>query len=174
LSAEAAPDARRSLAELQLRVVALLEPRQDELRGDALQTFEAGRAAALAATGKTDAARRAYDRLAKKYPRDGAIQQARAELMTRTNDPAALRAALAQWREIESKSRRGGERWFEARYAQAEAYFRLGEKEQAAKLVKLTQVLHPALGRPALKAQFERLLKRCQTEGRKAESGTRR
>ncbi len=162
LAAEAPPTMRGALAGLQLRTLALLEPRRAELREDQRKAFDTGRAAALRSAGRTAEALRAYEQLAETYPEDGDVQQARAELLQNTTDPATLRQALKLWREIESKSRPGGERWFTARYAQAEALYRLGEKEQAAKLVRLTAVLHPELGGAVLRAKFERLLTLCQ------------
>jgi len=39
---------------------------------------------------------------------------------------------------------------------------RLDQKPQAAKLLKLTQSLHPELGGPEMKAQFVELLRRCE------------
>ena len=162
LSAAAQPDSRRALAELQLRTVALLEPRQNELPTAMRKAFDKGRATALAAAGRTAEALQAYNELAEQHPLDGQIQQARAELLQATNDPATLRQALEQWRAIERHSRRGGERWFAARYAQAEAHYRLGDKAQAAKLIKLTAVLHPELGGAAQRAKFNRLLDLCK------------
>lgn len=162
LAATVPADSRRALAELQLRVVALLQPRQHELQGDELVALEVGQAAALAASGRTAEALQAYERLAKKYPRNGNIQLARAALLQASNDPATLRTALAHWREIEKKSRPGGERWFTARFSQAETLYQLQEKEQAAKLIKLTRILHPEMGGAELKGKFERLLGLCE------------
>ena len=39
---------------------------------------------------------------------------------------------------------------------------KLGNKQHAANIIKLTQVLHPGLGGPELKARFLELLARCK------------
>lgn len=99
--------------------------------------------------------------MAEAAPRDGQIQEAYAQLLLGGADKAAWQAALIKWREIEKKCRTGSERWLRAIYHQALALERLGQKDQAAKLVKLTRALHPELGGPEPKAKFLELLKRC-------------
>ena len=69
---------------------------------------------------------------------------------------------MTKWREIEKRSRPGTTLWFRAKYSQAVAHERLGNTAQAARIVKITQVLHPDLGGAELKNDFLKLLKRCE------------
>jgi tetratricopeptide (TPR) repeat protein len=158
---EAQGKLRSELAELQLRAAALLAPHRAKLSPDQIETWRTVRAAALAAAGRTDEALTAYTELAEAYPNSGRVQEARAALLAATGDPAALRTALAKWHEVEKRSRRSSDRWFRARFALAETYHRLGENDKAAKLIKLTAVLHPELGGPEMKSQFQKLLAEC-------------
>ena len=59
------------------------------------------------------------------------------------------------------RSKAGSERWFRAKLGLALSHERLGNPQRAAQIVRLTQVLHPELGGPALKAQFDALVRRC-------------
>ena len=73
-----------------------------------------------------------------------------------------LKQARAKWHRIERRSKPASARWFRAKYFQALANERLGNKQQAAKITRLLQVLHPQLGGTTMKEQFLALLKRCQ------------
>jgi len=162
IAAEAPPDVRRELAELQLRTMGLLE--RGEQAPSALQrrALERLRARALADAGRTAEARAAYRALADAFPRDGEIQEAYAELLSAGEDRASLEGALERWRELERKSPARSPRWFRAKYSLAFLHYRLGSAEQAAKIITLLKVLHPDLGGPEMQAKFEDLLARCQ------------
>ena len=70
--------------------------------------------------------------------------------------------ALEKWRELEQKSPPRSRRWFLAKYWVARLHFEQGNRTQAAKIITLLQLLHPELGGPELKPQFEELLSRCR------------
>ena len=159
---EARPAVRTELAELQLRTIDLLQNGRTPLAQTQRQSLEKLRAKALADAGRSGAALQQYHALAKKYPRDGAIQEDYVELLMMQDDRSSLAAALAKSRELESRSPPQSERWFRAKYTVALLHYRLGNKQQAAKIIRLLQLLHPELGGPVLKAKFEALLKRCR------------
>jgi hypothetical protein len=77
-------------------------------------------------------------------------------------DAKSLREALDHWRFIERRTPSGSPEWFRAKFWIALCHERLGDKQQAARVVTVLAGLHPDLGGPALKAKFESLLKRCQ------------
>jgi hypothetical protein len=144
---------------LQLSIVQRLSAHRNQLAGDGPTRLDRYHASALAAAGHSAEAITIMQRLAEQFPRDGAIQEEHLRLLSQTNDRATLTRALAGWREMEKKTKRGSSRWFTARYAQAEALYRLGKSEDVAKLIELTRVLHPELGGDALRTKFEQLLK---------------
>ena len=160
VAATARPEVRSELAALELRAVELLRPRRDQLSPGGQRSLDRIAAGALADAGRTAEALEAYRRLSRTYPRDGQIQEAYAKLITPGNDPASLKAALAKWREVEKNSRPGSDRWFRAKYAVVSLHCRLGNKEQAMKIVKLLGALHPEMGGPRMKAKFLGLLER--------------
>jgi len=154
----ATPSIRRDLAGMALRVTDLIDESNNTLDGPQQRTLARLHAEALAAAGHTEKALADLERLAKESPRDGRIQEEYARILF-----AAGRAeALEKWREIERKSRRGGERWFRAKYYQALALERKGDKPAAAAVVKLLRAQYPELGGADLKPKFLEVLARCQ------------
>lgn len=166
LADRAPPDAARSLAQVELKLAERIDQRNEELRPEQVQQVRQHRAAALFHAGRREEALQAYEKLAAEFPRDGQIHERYAALLARADDPQTLGQALAKWHEVETKSRPGTARWFQARYGQAELFYRLNQPEKAAKLIRLTQVLQPELGGPELKTRFLQLLARCGGESR--------
>jgi len=166
----ARPEVRGELAQLQLSAIKLLPADSKALSGTERQTLERVRAQALADAGRIEESLQQYEALAAAYPRDGAIQEAYARLLLTRVDRAAteearkksIQSALEKWRELEEKSPPQSPRWFLAKYWVARLHFESGNKNQAAKMITLLRLLHPELGGPELKPQFEELLKRCQ------------
>ncbi len=126
------------------------------------RTFQRIHAKALVEAGRDEEALAAYRALSAAYPRDGVIQEAYAQLLLGRDDRQSLETALAKWRELEKKSRSGSPRWFRAKYSIVWLHYRLGNKQQAAKIITLLQLLHPELGGPEMKARFVELLARCR------------
>lgn len=161
--ASAAPAAMRAeLAKLQLGAIDLIRPRRDALSAAGQQTLDRLRAQALAQSGRTDEALEAYAELAKAMPSDAEIQEAYGLLLLTRPDRPSLETALAKWRELEKKSKPESPRWYRAKYHVAELHYRLGNPQQAEKIITLLQVLHPDLGGPAMKERFSDLLQRCR------------
>ncbi len=157
-AAQAAPDARRELAQLQLQTIALLEPRWNDLHPAEQRRIEQLHARALADAGRTAEALAAYAELARTLPNDADLQEAYAALLAEQPDAESQRLALARWRAIEKRSPPNSERWYRAKYEVARLHVRQGRPEQAAKMIELLELLHPEMGGPALKSRFRELL----------------
>jgi hypothetical protein len=132
-----------AVGELSLSVVRLIDVRQQELDIAQLATLDRHRADALAATGNWAEATTQYAALAAASTDDGEIQERYATLLAQSDSPEHMRLALSRWAAVEKRSRRGGERWFRAREARIEILTRLGDQQEAAKLVQLTRLLDP-------------------------------
>lgn len=159
----APPEARRELAELSLRTAGGQAEAGTGLSPEARRRLDLLVAQALDATGRADEALKKLELLAKAAPQDGAVQEEFARLLlVGGRDAASWNAALAKWREVEQRSRPGTDRWFRAKYYLALTHERLGNCQRAAEIITLTQVLHPEMGGPEMKAKFEELLKRCK------------
>ncbi len=153
---------RGELARLELVAIERLRPHANQLSPESRPTLDRLQAQALADAGRTDEALEAYEWLAKTYPRDGEIQEAYARLLSTRTDRPSLELALARWRDLEAKSKPQSPRWFRAKYQVADLHYRLGNPDQAAKMIALLEVLYPELGGPELKARFLELQQRCR------------
>jgi tetratricopeptide (TPR) repeat protein len=131
------------LAELELGVVELLRGKRDQLDPASERALDQVAAQALADSGQTAAALDAYRRLSQAYPEDGEIQEGYARVLLARQDSAATEAALAKWREVETKTPPGTDRWFRAKLALALLHDRSGNPQQAEKILRLIEILHP-------------------------------
>lgn len=162
LSTRVAPADRERIAELEVAVAALLG--EDAGTQDAAGHKELAlvRARALSASGRSAEAARALAALAEQFPDDGPIQEEYAQALLDAGDRASLEEALAQWRQVEQRSRPGQARWLRARYGMASTYERLGQRKAAATLIRQSAKLYPKLGGADLKERFDELLRRCE------------
>jgi tetratricopeptide (TPR) repeat protein len=163
--ADAEPEMRREMAALQLRTIDALQQQQSQLTQPQRRSLQRLRAAALVDSGRIGEALREYEFLAKTYPRDAEIQEAFARLLASRNDAASSKQALERYRAIERRSPRGSPRWFRAKYAVAELQLRLGNREKAAKIITLLELLYPELGGPEMKEKFRELRRRTKAAG---------
>ena len=118
-----------------------LRSRRQELDEQDRRMLERMGAAALAAAGRRSEALEAYATLAKQFPRDGDLQEAHAQLLLAGEGRQTLEDALRQWRRVAQGSRVGSERWYRAKYSVALAQFKLGDKAEAAQLVRYVQAV---------------------------------
>ena len=176
IGAASGAEVKAELAGLELSVVELLRSRREALDASAQRTLDGIAAQAMADAGRTDAALDAFRRLAQAHPQDGEIQEGYARLLLNRQDAASLEDALAQWREVEKKSRPGSDRWFRAKLAVALLHYQSNNKGQAEKIIRLVEILHPEpkLGdrevtarfaeslSPTMRARFLELLDSCQ------------
>ena len=162
IAASAKPKVRAELAVLELQAAELLRAHRAQLAPNNRRRLDRIRAEALAKSGQTSEALKEYAKLSEIYPRDARIQQSYAQLLSTEPNMSSLKQSLAKWRELEAHSKQGTDQWFRAKYALASLHFRLGDREQAAKIIKLLQILHPELGGPTMKPKFLALLRRCQ------------
>ena len=119
-------------------------------------------AQALATVGRTAEARRVWETVAKAAPQDGDVQEAFAEFLLTLPDRESTVAAQTKWREVERAAGESSPRWYRARLGLARCYLKSGDKARAVQLLELTAALHPDLGGPTLKAQFEAIAAQCK------------
>ncbi len=162
LSARIPADKKQKLAQLELAAIDDLLAKRDELDAARLQNAGRLRASALAELGRRPEAIAELESLAKQFPRDGQTQEALATLLASGGDTASLKAALAQWRDVATKSRPGSPRWFRAHYGLARAQLDLGHADQARATLERIESSHPDLGTAEMKARWRQLLAECE------------
>ncbi len=153
------------LTSIRLKLAETLEADQHTLSAAQRRVWQLAWARALASAGDLDEAARRYAALIDSQGTDPAAKYEYAHLLARSENRLSLEQALTLWREVLNELNRTdpqGQQWFEAKYQIALLHFKLGDAQRAAKIIRLTQVLHPELGNPTLKAQFQDLLTRCE------------
>jgi tetratricopeptide (TPR) repeat protein len=150
------------LAELALQAIRTLETKRSSLSAPQQLRLDTIAASALATTGQRAEAVSRYAKLAQANPNDGAIQEGYARLLLEGEDRASWQAALDQWRRVSSKSPPQTERWYRAKYSVALAQYRLGQKEQAAQLIRFLIETPPGLANCPIEREFQELLAKCQ------------
>ena len=151
---------RRSLVS-KLTLTGLDSIKPDQLPDSAQPHYRRLAAMAKAGSGDVAGAIPLFEQLLAEQPRDAALLEAFAQCLGSSHDPQHWKQALGRWREIERNSKAGTPLWFRAKYGLASTYEKMGEPAYAARLIKVTSVLHPELGGSTMKARFEELLKRC-------------
>jgi tetratricopeptide (TPR) repeat protein len=162
LRKQAPPSARRDLAKLQLEALSLAKSMDIQFSELDRNRLEIVRAEALAETGATSEARKAFQELAAAHPENGQIQAGYAQLLMESGDRESLQRALDKWREVARRSPSTSERWYQAKYSLALTHYQLGDKQRAARLIQYLQTLHPDLGGDEWRDKFQRLLARCR------------
>ncbi len=153
---------RRQLAELELKTIDAIGDRAGQLDQSQRKRLDRLHALALAETGQREPAVKLLDDLARRFPKDGGLQEELAGLLAKSNQPDELRRAIDKWSEIAQHSRGGTPRWFHANLGLAQAQLALGKRQQARAIVKLVQATHPDFGGAALRKQFEQVLVECE------------
>jgi tetratricopeptide (TPR) repeat protein len=138
-----ASDGQQELGRIMLVVLKHLDARSAEVDAGMQAAILEYHAIALAAAGDRPAAIALYAQLLAQSPNDGELQEHYARLLAASESAAELRQALSSWHVVEWRSRRGGPRWRRARQARIELLHRLGESEEADKLLRLTRLLYP-------------------------------
>jgi hypothetical protein len=162
LTDQAAAPLQADLARLVIQAGDLARLGQAELSPEDAQEIDILQARALVAAGQTRLAVERLLTLERQSPDSGEIKEWIATALLASDDPADWPAALPRWRDLERRARPGSDLWYRAKLRLALVHEKLGNKEQAAKIVELTRLLHPELGGAKLKREFESLLDRLQ------------
>jgi hypothetical protein len=154
-------EVRPQIAGIQLQAADMLWPQRAKLTKNAALSLTRIRAEALAATGKRAEALAAFAALAKENPDSAAIQEGYADILL-SGDAASVKLSLDQWRRILSRAKPRSELWFKAKYSVALAQFKLGEKKEAAAVLRYTLELPPGLAGTVWQEKYQTLLRECE------------
>lgn len=162
IATNATGDTAAAIATIQIDAARQLRSRSQDLDAASERRLDLLLAGALSRVGRDDDAETLFRALAKANPDQGDVQEEFTRWLSSRGDEESMREALMRWGEIERRSRPSTDRWYRARFGQAETMYRLGDKTGALRLIKAMQTLFPKLGGPELKARFEELLAACQ------------
>jgi tetratricopeptide (TPR) repeat protein len=153
------PATRRKLGQLQLQTAMELNSRRQELDSAEQDRLDHCRAQAYLATHQPEEALRLYEQMLAGQPKSKPLHLRIAGLLGDADDPRCLRKAKTLWRTLEAQEKPGSETWLQRRYEVARCSWKLGETEEARKLLGVTKLLYPQLGNEELKSKFEQLEK---------------
>ncbi|WDI44629.1 tetratricopeptide repeat protein [Bremerella sp. P1] len=156
----ASPAIRPQIAQIELKVIAMLRPNMMQLDEATRMVITTREAEALAASGKLDQAIELYTALAQQLPNDSEVQAGLARMLSRGTTREQQEQALDRWRQISRKSRTQSPTWYEAKLEIARCHIQLGKPEEAKQVVRYLQTLYPDMGGPEMKARFVELMQR--------------
>ncbi|PQO31238.1 hypothetical protein C5Y96_12905 [Blastopirellula marina] len=160
MGSSASPAIRQQIAEIELKVIAMLRPNLMQLDEATRMVIITREAEALAASGKLDRAIELYTTLAAQLPGDAEVQAGLARMLSRGTTAELQQQALDRWRQISRKSRTQSPTWYEAKLEIARCHIQLGDAEEAKQVVRYLQTLYPDMGGPEMKARFVELMQR--------------
>lgn len=158
----AAPAGQREMASLRLAALEVLGSRKSQLDAAVQTKLERWRAESLALAGRHADAVEAYGILASRDPDDAPLQATYADLLLSDDDPKSWTGALEHWRRIAARARPQSELWYRAKFSTALALKKLGQKQEAASLIRYLQATLPALETTPWGKKFADLLRDCQ------------
>ena len=150
-----------ALARLQIAALTQFENYWGGLDSPGRKQVSQIQARAMARSGQRTRAIKLYETLVQMHPRDGRLLEEYAQLLLDGTNRESWQQALGQWRVVKQKSRVGSDRRLRATYALAMAHYKLGDKQRAAQMIRITQatVDLESLG---IADRFAALLKRCE------------
>jgi hypothetical protein len=130
---------RREIAVLILEVCETLLQPGNQLSATGRDQIQQRQATALVSAGRQQEALGILSGLASRHARDASIQEAYAQLLVESKDRTSLTKALERWRWLSQRTRPETARWWRAKYNVALAHYRLGDNEQASKVIRYAQ-----------------------------------
>ena len=104
--------------------------------------------------GRTREAADTYARLLKERPEDLTVRKSLARLRSQLSGRDDQLRAKQHWQKIEGKYKAGSDPWMESRLEIIWCHIRLGETDDAKKLLTVTQLLYRNAGSPEIRQQF--------------------
>jgi len=158
--AETAPaNVQLQISKLQLNLISELQGKLGEVNVEYRLQWDLLHADADIMLGNVKSGYALYARLANRNLKRGDIQQRYAEALLLSNDEMRLREALVQWRRVLVGYRPRTDRWYAAKFALAETYIRLGEREEAHQRIQYLKATS-GLGNAIWTKKFQELLNR--------------
>jgi tetratricopeptide (TPR) repeat protein len=150
---------QQQIAQLQLNTISELQGKLGDVNVEYRLQWDLLHADASIMLGNTKSGYTLYAKIASRNLKRGDIQQRYAEALLLSNDEMRLREALVQWRRVLVGHRPRTDQWYAAKFALAETYIRLGEREEAHQRIRYLKATS-GLGNAAWTKKFQELLNR--------------
>ena len=157
LAQNAKPDARERLAQHVLAALdssAKTDARAEVLRADALRLLR-----------RFQESLNLFARLRKSDPQNVAVARGIARILTAQKDEKALRRALAAWSDVAELLPEGSKEWWNAKEETVNVYCRLGDPDQAEKIVKTLWLVRDDPSDPGRRRRCEKSIEDARANG---------
>ncbi len=154
IAAEVDARTARGIAELQLRTSQTLDARREQLSASQADRLDVCLAQAYEATEHQVEAIRQYDALVRRHPDRAEFRRELASLLMRCGSSDCLHRAHGHWSKLEAAAKQGTPEWFTARKEIVACLVGTGKTDEAAKLLRVTELLYPEFGGPPTQAGF--------------------
>ncbi len=148
-------DQRRNVGTIQLQAMQHAGLNPAGLSDEQLDTFGPIVASAFEMTGQSSRAIETLDRMLSRQPQNVTMRRRIADLLLKTDNPADIATAQLQFRKLEGSLKAGSSEWMDARIHVIEAAIVLQNFDEARKLLKVTQLLHPNPSTDDLKRRLQ-------------------
>jgi TolA-binding protein len=145
---------KKSLGELQVDVTRRSRVDITTLPKDQRMPFLLRIAEASELAGRTREAADTYAHLLKEQPDDLSVRKCLARLRSQLASRDDQLRAKRHWQKIEGRYKAGSDPWMESRLEIIRCHIRLGENDDANKLLTVTQLLYRNAGTPEIRQQF--------------------
>ena len=108
-----------------------------------------------------------YARLLKEQPEDLSVRRSLARLRSQLSSRDDQLRAKQHWQKIEGKYKPGSDPWMESRLEIIQCHIRLGEIDEAKKLLTVTQLLYRNAGTPEIRQQFSQAARQLAEDAQK-------
>ena len=158
--AETAPmNVQQQIAKLQLDTISELQGKLGDVNVEYRLQWDLLQADASIMLGNAKSGYELYARIANRNLKRGDIQQRYAEALLLSHAEVHLREALVQWRRVLVGHRPRTDQWYAAKFALAETYIRLDEREEAHQRIRYLKATS-GLGNATWTKKFQELLNR--------------
>ena len=150
LAQNAKPEARKKLAQFVLDALPSstdANPRADVLRADALRLLN-----------RAQESLNLFARLRKNDPKNVAVARGVARILTAQKDEKTLRRALVAWSDVAELLPEASKEWWDAKEETVKIYCRLGDPEQAEKIVKTLWLARDDASDPGRRRRCEKAI----------------
>ena len=165
LAAEkASPQTRKGIAELQLQTCNSLRPRKETLSKEQLTLLERTMARSLILAERTVEAHSKYEALIQQHPKDLLLRREYATSLSACDTVSCHHRAVIHWQHLENQAEKGSSNWLRYRAEVINSLQMVGKNSEAARLLKITELLYPELGDETLRDKYHSLHKKIDRE----------
>ncbi|MDG2390817.1 MAG: tetratricopeptide repeat protein [Planctomycetaceae bacterium] len=156
-AAQASPQTKRGIGELQLQASLALNEQRDQLSKEELALLDRSLARSYLLSERSREAHELYEKLLKENADDIQLRRELAESLSKCGTVACHRRALIHWRYLENQSQQGTTDWLKLRAEVIGSLVIINQTDEAKRLLSVTELLYPQINNESLKQRYAEL-----------------